>query len=432
VVNMSLGASGGDPDDALSSAVDALDALGTTVVVAAGNAGAPFTISDPAIARGALAVGATMRADTTAPFSSRGPGPDLSPKPDLLAPGDAIVSAAMGGGRVALSGTSMAAPHVAGAAALLRELHPSWTHDEIRAALVGTSVNLGRAVFEQGAGRLDAYAAATATLLALPTRLAFGRVLPGGGDTTLTRTLELHSHATTPTAVTLSVSTERPAAGVDITVEPAALTLPPGGDTAVTVRATLRADRAENRTPPFVVEGLIEIRAGAEVRHVPYALHDCFQLRASLNGGGTAIGVVHDARRVWPSKGPLEPTWLLPPGDYDAMAFGSGVDRPLLLAPGLHLASDQDVNLAPDPASRTLTWSITDVAHRPLARAKMDSATWASRCRRARCCPRRARVTASNGRRTRTTATSGTTSPAPSRRRSRTRRSQTMSRACVA
>ena len=80
VVNMSLGAYGGDPDDAFSLAVDALDALGTTVVVAAGNFGAPFTIGDPAIARGALAVGATMRADTPATFSSRGPGPDLAPR----------------------------------------------------------------------------------------------------------------------------------------------------------------------------------------------------------------------------------------------------------------------------------------------------------------------------------------------------------------
>jgi hypothetical protein len=372
VVNMSLGAAGGDPDDAFSRAVDALDALGTTVVVAAGNAGAPFSISDPAIARGALAVGATMRADTTAAFSSRGPGPDLSPKPDLVAPGDGIVSAAIGGGKVALSGTSMAAPHVAGAAALLRQLHPDWTHDEIRAALVGASVNLGRAIVDQGAGRLDAYAAATATLLCLPTRLAFGRVVPGGRDTTLARVLELRSHAATSLSVTLVVSRETPVAGgVDVTVEPAALVLPPGGDTTVLVRVALHAGRPLNRTPPFVSEGYLEIRTGAEVRHVPYAVHDCVQLRASLNGGD-AIGVVHDDRRVWPSKGSFTSTWLLPPGDYDAMAFGSGVERPLVLARGIHLDADRDVDLTASPANRTLTWAVTDATRRPLARAKMD------------------------------------------------------------
>jgi hypothetical protein len=322
VVNMSLGAFGGDPDDAFSRAVDALDALGTTVVVAAGNAGGMFTIADPAIARGAIAVGATMRADTTAYFSSRGPGPDLTPKPDLLAPGDEIVSAAMGGGSVALSGTSMAAPHVAGAAALLRQLHPEWTPDEVRAALVGAAHDVGRAVFEQGAGRLDAWAAATATLFVAPTRLAFGRVLPGGPDTVLTRTLVLHSRAATSTPVTLSVTKEHPPApGVDVAVEPTALTLPPGGEASVTVTIAIHATRPANRTPPFVIEGLVEIRAGAEVRHVPYAVHDCYQLRATLDGSG-AFGIVHDHDRVWPSRGFFAPAWLLPPGDYDVMAFG--------------------------------------------------------------------------------------------------------------
>jgi len=371
VVNMSLGAYGGDPDDAFSSAVDALDALGTTVVVAAGNNGLPFTIGDPAIARGALAVGATTRADTTARFSSRGPGPDLAPKPDMVAPGDEIVSAALGGGKVAMSGTSMAAPHVAGAAALLIQLHPDWTHDEVRAALVGASVNLGRSILDQGAGRLDAYAAATATLFASPSRISFGRVLPLGPDTVLTRTLRIRSHAAASEAVTIDVQHEYRSPGVEVTVEPAAFALAPFGDTSVIVRATLHAGRLSNRTPPFAVDGQIWVHAGAEVRHVPYSLHDCFQLHVSVNGSGLG-GVVHDEERIWPSKGLLEPTWLLPPGDYDAMAFGNGLERPLYLGRDLHLTADRDVDLGSTPADRTLTWSITDEERRPLVSAKMD------------------------------------------------------------
>jgi len=66
--------------------------------------------------------------------------------------------------------------------------------DEVRAALVGASVNLGRSILDQGAGRLDAYAAATATLFASPSRISFGRVLPLGPDTVLTRTLRSRSH----------------------------------------------------------------------------------------------------------------------------------------------------------------------------------------------------------------------------------------------
>ena len=288
-----------------------------------------------------------------------------------MAPGDEIVSAALGGGKVAMSGTSMATPHVAGAAALVIQLHRDWTHDEVRAALVGTSVNLGSSILEQGAGRLDAYAAATATLFAIPTRLAFGRVLPAGPDTTLTRTLRLRSHAAASEPVTLSLLPERSSPGVDLAIEPAALTLAPGADTSVIVRATLHATREQNRTPPFVVDGLIEVRAGGEVRHVPYSLHDCYQLRVAVNGS-SAVGVVHDDERTWPSKGILESTWLLPPGDYDAMAFGSGLDRPLYLGRDLHLAADRDVDVGLSPADRTLGWAITDAARRPLARGKMD------------------------------------------------------------
>ena len=371
VVNLSLGAYGGDPDDEVSSAVDSLAALGTTVVVAAGNDGAPFTIGDPAIARGAIAVGATMRADTTAPFSSRGPGPDMAPKPDLVAPGDGIVSAAMGGGKIAMSGTSMAAPHVAGAAALLIQLHRDWTGDEVRAALVGAAHNLGRTILDQGAGRLDAYAAATATLFAIPSRIAFGRIHPGGPDTTLTRTLEIRSHATTNTAVTLEVEHEYRSPGVDVTVEPAAFTLAPDGDTSVVVRATVSAARAVNLRPPFIVDGLIEVRGGSEVRHVPYSIHDCDQMHVAVNGND-AIGVVHDDRRPWPSKGILASTWLLPAGDYDVMAFGSGIDRPVSFGRGLHLDGDRDVDVGTLASDRTLSWSITDEAHQPLVRAKMD------------------------------------------------------------
>src|SRR5262245_8961692 len=139
----------------------------------------------------------------------------------------------------------------------------------------------------------------------------------------------------------------------------------------VTVRATLHAARAENRTPPFVVDGMIELRGGAEVRHVPYSLHDCFELRVLANGGG-GIAVVHDDTRTWPSKGFLESTWLLPPGDYDAMGFGTGIERPLLLEHGIHVAGDLNVELGRAPVDRTVAWSITDEQGRPLPRAKMD------------------------------------------------------------
>jgi minor extracellular serine protease Vpr len=105
-------------------------------------------------------------ADTMADFSSRGPSAFASMlKPDITAPGVAIFAAKMGGGTtgVSLNGTSMAAPHVAGTAALVKEAHPSWTPEQIKAAMMNTAVDMADAdsaqTPRQGAGRVDAYSA---------------------------------------------------------------------------------------------------------------------------------------------------------------------------------------------------------------------------------------------------------------------------------
>jgi subtilisin family serine protease len=112
-------------------------------------------------------------ADSIAIFSSRGPrGFDSKLKPEITAPGVEIFAANIGSGDqgVSYSGTSMAAPHVAGVAALIKEAHPLWTNEQIKAAIMNTAttlVDIGADVPRQGAGRVDAYAALNTDVVAV-------------------------------------------------------------------------------------------------------------------------------------------------------------------------------------------------------------------------------------------------------------------------
>ncbi|MEE1796092.1 S8 family serine peptidase [Streptomyces sp. BE308] len=164
VVSMSLGsAAPTDCTDPMSLAAEELGhSKDTLFVVAAGNIGPTLnTVSSPGCAPSVLTVGAVDRDDSTANFSSRGPAiGSHTLKPEIAAPGVAISAAAAGGrgpyAYQSMSGTSMATPHVAGAAAIVKQRHPDWTAQQVKAALVSSAKSaVPGDVRETGAGRLD-------------------------------------------------------------------------------------------------------------------------------------------------------------------------------------------------------------------------------------------------------------------------------------
>lgn len=148
-------------------------AAGIVPVFAAGNNGpGPSTVMNPASYPESIAVAAHDQGNRAAPFSARGPviwqnpdgsgpaaGTDLG-KPDLAAPGVGIIST-VGGGYAAYSGTSMAAPHVAGVVALMRQANPALTPDRVHAVLRETATDIAEPGHDAstGAGRVDALAA---------------------------------------------------------------------------------------------------------------------------------------------------------------------------------------------------------------------------------------------------------------------------------
>jgi subtilisin family serine protease len=148
--------------------------LGIVAAFASGNTGpSAGTVGSPSGYPEALAVGAVDRDRRVAPFSSRGPvqwqnrdglGPAAGPvvKPDLVGPGVGVLSSVPGGGYAEFSGTSMAAPHVAGAAALMLSINASLSAGEVERVLRATAVDAGPAGRdgEAGDGLVDALAAA--------------------------------------------------------------------------------------------------------------------------------------------------------------------------------------------------------------------------------------------------------------------------------
>jgi subtilisin family serine protease len=233
VINMSLGEPEVEPSrDLLVTALEGAAAAGVVPVVAAGNDFSDFgygSVSSPGNAPSAITVAAADAGNAIAGFSSGGPTPmSLQMKPDVSAPGVSILSSvpASEGTFGVMSGTSMAAPHVAGAAALLKQRHPAWTVAQLKSALAQTGDPVHSAsgsevpTTREGGGLVDLPRADVPLIFAAPTGLSFGLLAPaasatrsvelsdaggGAGDWAATTIVQQGSGTVTVAAPTLTV-----------------------------------------------------------------------------------------------------------------------------------------------------------------------------------------------------------------------------------
>ncbi len=192
VINVSITVGGANPDPndvaMLQAAIRPAQAADALVVAASGNSGYNGVFQPAAIA-GVVAVGASTETDTRAWFSNYGS------RLDLVAPGVGIFSTARTPGNHAYGlyggtgyGTSFAAPHVAGVAALVRSLRPDLTQAQVRNLLRATADDVAAPGFdpETGAGRLNAYRAVTQAAAGLRLALAADPAsVPAGGQATV-------------------------------------------------------------------------------------------------------------------------------------------------------------------------------------------------------------------------------------------------------
>lgn len=149
IANMSLGSDA--PSTTLERAVNYATSRGVLVIAATGNNGSG-SVGYPARYANAMAVGATDQNNRRANFSQYGTGIDI------VAPGVNVQSTYPGNRYVSMNGTSMATPHVAGAAALVKQRYPSWNATQIRNHLKNTATNLGNSS-QFGSGLVNAEAA---------------------------------------------------------------------------------------------------------------------------------------------------------------------------------------------------------------------------------------------------------------------------------
>ncbi len=237
-----------------------------------------------------------------ASFSARGPTPDFQIKPDLATVGTDSYApcqddSAAGENRFAApdprwgastmfhpsgflfaNGTSFSAPRAAGAAALVKQRHPDWTPEQVKAALTETASRPidsgkigGERVMSRGSGDIDLAAAAAVESLLLPTSASFGRVPLDTTPFTLSKTLTLSNHSAATVTYSLAVQATAGDPAVSPAVEPARVTLAPGESRSVTLRLSIGTAIASAQTDS---EGFLAVADGRttipEILYVPY------------------------------------------------------------------------------------------------------------------------------------------------------------------
>jgi subtilisin family serine protease len=371
VVNMSLGGGPTDGTDPLSLAVNDLTRqTGTLFVVAAGNAGSPDSVKSPAAADEALAVASVDKSDQLSWYSSRGPRVgDGAVKPEIAAPGQDIVAARppdvpplgepVGDYYQKLSGTSMATPHVSGAAAILVQQHPDWTADQLKAALMSTAEPIAdQAPFDVGTGRLDVARLVNQPVTAAPGSASVFLRWPNIGVKE-ERTVTYRNSGSAAVTLDLSLAMTRddgqPAPADQVTLSADHLTIPAGGQAQVTLTITgqpgqaghyqgvLVGRSADGATVLRTAVGVYQepVRHGLTVRLVDHngqPSHNSYASLADLDTGNT----------WWLSSGD---TLRLPEGRYaihgyvESRRSGMEPEYTIIVHPELALTEDTTVLL---------------------------------------------------------------------------------------
>ncbi len=279
VINLSIGEPEVQPRrDIVVQALDNAAAAGVVPVTAAGNDFAEAglgSVGSPANTPAAITAAASTlggdgsRPDVVASFSSAGPTPvSLLPKPDVTAPGVNVLSSIPPNTFELLDGTSMAAPHVSGAAALLLQRHPTWTVEQVKSALASTGDPVypsgspsETSPLREGGGRIDLVRADAPLLFTDPTSLGWGLVRRGFSNTQQLTTADAGGGSA---PWTVSVAAQSMPQGASLT--PLATTLVAGTPLSLRLAVSPTAKAGDGT-------GFVVLTRGGDVRRVAFWFH---------------------------------------------------------------------------------------------------------------------------------------------------------------
>ncbi|WP_240190066.1 S8 family serine peptidase [Bacillus sp. P14.5] len=219
--------------------------------------------------------------ETMASFSSRGPVTlSWMIKPDVSAPGVDIVSTYPGGGYTSLQGTSMASPHVAGAAAILLQKNPSWGADDVKAALMNTAADVIDPVDKtnpdddtsyahnaQGAGSIRIMDALNTKTLIAPGSHSFGKFVKAKGKQVEKQSFEIQNLSNKRQSYSFDVEFEGNPSGIKVMMSKN-LKVQPGKTQKVNFKVQVDASKLE----PGYYEGTIEVSDGKTTQDLPTIL----------------------------------------------------------------------------------------------------------------------------------------------------------------
>lgn len=363
IINMSLGGPG-TPDGPLAQATDNASKAGALPTVSAGNGGDYRTIGSPGVADRALTVGASNDDDRITDFSSRGPtNGAFTVKPDVVAPGARVRSTLPGGSFGRLSGTSMAAPVVAGAAALALGRNPGWNAQFLKGALMKSGVDIGEDIWTQGQGRIDAPTAAEARVVATPGILSFGLVDNEEDTWTRTDTLKLRNRGESGRTYQLSVESGPSglAPGVSVNLQALSVTVAAKDSALVPVTAEVSngvASFPEGTPPSFT--GQVRAAASRDTITVPYGMVKAPTVALSLGEEESAIVLAHRSNGETAFFGGVQDgrTLLLPEtGEYDFIARIPGFGEPdtYVVKEGVPATETSTLDVGPGQAQHTIS-----------------------------------------------------------------------------